>query len=56
MYLLLIVAFIAIFLSAYILTKLYFNNRGSALLLLISLLFYLLPTIAGAFEIYAPVF
>ena len=56
MYLLLIVAFAAIFLSAYILTKLYFNNRGSALLLLISLLFYLLPTIAGAFEILRPRF
>jgi hypothetical protein len=50
------VAFAAIFLSAYILTKLFFNNRGSALLLLISVLLYLLPTLAGALVILQPHF
>jgi hypothetical protein len=54
MYLLLLVAFTAIFLTSYILTKLFFNNRVSALLLLISGLLYLLPTIAGAWGILRP--
>jgi hypothetical protein len=54
MYLLLIISFTAIFISCYILTKLFFNNRGSALLLLISGLLYLLPTIAGALGILQP--
>ena len=54
MYILLMISLTAIFISAYILTKLYFNNRGSALLLLISVLLYLLPTIAGALGILRP--
>ncbi len=54
MYLLLLITFIAIFISCYILTKLIFNNRGSALLLLFSVLLYLLPTIAGALGILRP--
>ena len=54
MYILLMITFTAIFFSAYILTKLYFNNRGSALLLLLSALLYLLPTIAGALGILQP--
>ena len=56
MYLLLMISLTAIFISAYILTKLFFNNRGSALLLLISVLLYLLPTIAGALGILRPYF
>ena len=56
MYLLLMISFTAIFISAYILSKLFFNNRGSALLLLISVLLYLLPTIAGALGILLPHF
>lgn len=54
MYILLMITLTAIFISAYILTKLYFNNRGSALLLIISAMLYLLPTIAGALGILRP--
>jgi hypothetical protein len=50
------ISFTAIFISAYILSKLFFNNRGSALLLLISVLLYLLPTIAGALGMLRPYF
>lgn len=54
MYLLLVASFSAIFIFAYILTKLFFNNRGLALLILISGLLYLLPTISGALGILRP--
>jgi hypothetical protein len=54
MYLLLITSFTAIFISCYILTKLFFNNRGSALLIIISTLLYFLPTMAGALGILRP--
>jgi hypothetical protein len=54
MYILLMITFTAIFISASILTKNYFNSRGSALLLLISAMLYLLPTIAGAWGILRP--
>lgn len=56
MYLLLMIAFTAIFIAAYILAKLFFNNRGSALFLLISVLLYLLPMIGGALGILRPYF
>jgi hypothetical protein len=48
------IAFTAIFISGYLLTKLFFYNRGSALLLLICVMLYLLPTIAGALGILRP--
>jgi len=54
MYILLLIAFTAIFISAYFLTKLFFNNRVSALLLLMAALLYLLPTLAGAWGILLP--
>jgi len=54
MYLLLMVTLTALFISAYIITKLFFNNRGSGLLILISVLLYLLPMIAGALGILRP--
>src|SRR5512141_2933597 len=54
MYLLLVTSFSAIFIVAYIITKLFFNNRGSALLILLSGLLYLLPTISGALGILRP--
>ena len=54
MYLLLLISFSAIFVFAYIITKLFFNNRGSALFILISGLLYLLPTISGALGILRP--
>jgi hypothetical protein len=56
MYLLLMITFIAIFISAYILTKLFFNNRGSALIIIISVLLYLLPMIGGALGMLQPHF
>lgn len=54
MYILLIISLTAIFISSYILTRLFFDNRGSALLILNSGLLYLLPTIAGALGILRP--
>lgn len=42
------IVFTAIFISAYIFNKLFFNNRGPALIILIAALLYFLPTIAGA--------
>jgi hypothetical protein len=54
MYLLLMISFTAIFLSAYILTKLFFNNQSSALFILIFVLLYLLPMIGGALGILRP--
>jgi hypothetical protein len=54
MYLLLTIALTAIFTSSYILTRLFFDNRGSALLILTSGLLYLLPMIAGALGILRP--
>lgn len=56
MYLLLMLTFAAIFISAYILTKLFFNDKSSALFLLISVLLYLLPMIGGALGILRPYF
>jgi hypothetical protein len=56
MYLLLVLALAAIFISAYIFTKLYFNHQSSALFLLISVLLYLLPMIGGALGILRPYF
>ena len=56
MYLLLIISFTAIFISAYIIAKLFFNNRGSSLFILISVLLYLLPMIGGALGILRPYF
>jgi hypothetical protein len=56
MYLLLIISFTAIFISAYILAKLFFNNRGSALFILFYVLLYLLPMIGGALGILRPYF
>jgi hypothetical protein len=56
MYLLLMITFTAIFIAAYILTKLFFNNQSSALFLLISVLLYLLPMIGGALGILRPYF
>jgi hypothetical protein len=47
MYLLLLATLLAIFISSYILTNLFFNNRGSALLLIISILLYFFPMLAG---------
>jgi hypothetical protein len=55
MYLLLL-AFTAIFISACLLTRLFFRNRGSALVLLVFLLLYLLPTLAGALGLLRPYF
>jgi len=54
MYILLLITFTAIFISAYIITKLHFNNRLSALPILISTMLYLFPTIAGALGILRP--
>ncbi|MFA4903600.1 MAG: hypothetical protein WC600_12765 [Desulfobaccales bacterium] len=54
MYLLLMTSFTAIFISAYILSKVFFNNRSSALIIIVSGLLYLLPTIAGALGILRP--
>jgi hypothetical protein len=48
------IAFTAIFFSAYIITNLFFNNRGSALLLVISVQLYFFPTIAGVLGILRP--
>ena len=53
---LLMIAFTAIFISAYIFNKLFFNNRGPALLILIVTLLYFLPTIAGALGLLRPYF
>ena len=54
MYLLLVISFSAIFIVAYIITKLFFDNRGSAIVILHSGLLYLLPTLAGALGILRP--
>ncbi len=54
MYLLLMISLTAIFISAYILSKLFFNNRGSALLIISSCLLYFLPMVAGALLILRP--
>lgn len=54
MHLLLLITFTAIFISAYLLTKLYFNCRGAALVLLTAALLYLLPTLAGTGGILRP--
>ena len=54
MYILLLITFTAIFISAYIITRLHFNNRLSALPILISTMLYLFPTIAGALGILRP--
>lgn len=56
MYLLLIITLTAIFTSSYIITNLFFDNRVSTLLILISGLLYLLPTIGGALGILRPYF
>lgn len=56
MYLLLMTAFTAIFISCYILSIHFFNNRGSALLILIVGFLYLLPTIGGALGFLQPYF
>jgi hypothetical protein len=54
MYVLLMFSFTAIFISAYILARLFFNNRSSALFILISVLLYILPMIGGALGILRP--
>ena len=54
MYLLLMISITTIFISAYILNRLLFDNRGSALLILNFGLLYLLPTMAGALGILRP--
>lgn len=54
MYILLMISITAIFTSAYILNRLFFYNRGSALLILNFSLLYLLPTIVGALGILRP--